>query len=460
MIKSKNLQKIVRAKQCWSVFLLSLVIAACGNSRRPGLSDKELFAKRKVETLQETEEQEPDFSDMEDKVVPAGIKYRESRAVDPAHPPVVLDIANRNLNIRKFNLSDYYAKVRYVKIKHPLPVKEGNFLFDAKYQISYENGMSSGSGLNSQFSFYNDSIVAGDVFFGYHSYDNDGKFLHTVKTYDFQKVYDVSKNTISYDRDDYMKALARDANNRSNNRFRVNDETMASYVYNRTDTSSTDFLFTFGLKGDTLCRFRNYNPMYDPNKKRSPISWRPPARMYYFEGILTVNQAMNDTVYRMTAPNRLVPVYVINYGPYKLDIDLADDFSNKYFPDKWKETDKFVLFTYNKDRDFPNNRTNGIVKFFYAYYDKQSRQFYHFCDETTIPEQQFLIENQVPDTLPFMLSSVNIMEKHLWVCYSKKRLEEIIENKEFASLPSEQQNKLKTMQNELDDSEVLIMILE
>ena len=436
------------------------LIAACGNSRRPGLSDKELFAQRKVETLQETEEQEPDFSGMEDYIVPAGIKYRESRTVDPAHPPVLLDIANRNLNIKKFNLSDYYSKVRYIKMKHPLPTKEGNFLFDAKYKISYENGMTSGSGLNSQFSFYNDSIVAGDAFFGYHSYDYEGNFLHTVKTYDFHKVYDVSQNTISYDRDDYVKAMAGDANNRNNNRFRVDEKTMASYVYNRTDTSSNDFLFTFSLKGDTLCRFRNDNPKYDPNKKRSPISWNDRPNIYYYEGTLTIRQSMNDTVYRMIAPNRLVPAYVLKLGSYKLDIDLADDFSNKFFPDKWKETDKYVLFTYNRDYDSRHNRDNGIVKFFYAYYDKQSCQFYHFCEETTIPEQQFLIENPIPDALPFMLSSANVGEKNLWVCYSKKRLEEIIKNKEFASLPSEQQTKLKTMQNELDDSEALIMILE
>ena len=59
-----------------------------------------------------------------------------------------------------------------------------------------------------------------------------------------------------------------------------------------------------------------------------------------------------------------------------------------------------------------------------------------------------------------MLSYTEIEDNQLRVVYTKKRLEEISKSKEFASLPAEQQNKLKTMQNELDDSEVLIMILE
>ena len=56
----------------YRIFLIILIVAACGNSRRPGLSDKDLFAQRKVETVQEPEEQAPDFSDMENYIVPMG----------------------------------------------------------------------------------------------------------------------------------------------------------------------------------------------------------------------------------------------------------------------------------------------------------------------------------------------------------------------------------------------------
>ena len=439
--------------------LIILIIAACGKNRRPGLSDTELFAQKETaDTLRQT----PKDSIVEeaDSVVPPGIRYAESRAVDPANPPVVLDIANRKLNIKKFNLSDYYTKVRYVKIKHPMPPAEGNFLFDADYYVGLPNGAMSGYGLSSHFYFMNDSIVAGDVFYGFYSYDNEGKFLHTIKTYDFPKTYDASKNKISYAQDDYERAISKDAANKNNNRFRVDDKTMASYVYNRRDTLSNDFLFTFSAKGDTLCRFRNYNPKPDKNKKGLSISWSDSPNIYLYKGMVTVRQSMNDTVYRLSVPNRLIPAYVLKLGAYKLDISLAEDFSNKFFPDKWKETDKYVLFTYNKDRDFPNNRAKGNVKFFYSYYDKKSRQLYHFCEGTTIPEEEFFVENSVPDALPFILSYSDISDNQLRVYYSKKRLEEIIKNKGFASLSPEQQSKIKTMQSDLGESEVLIMILE
>ena len=440
--------------QLFFYLLIFLFLAACGKSRRPGLPDMELFAQKEtIDTLQKTS---IDF-DAETYVVPPGIKYTESRAVDPANPPVVIDIENRKLNIKKFDLSDYYTQVRYVKLKHPMPVAEGNFLFDARYRMTGEHTLVSGS-FNSDFNFMKDSIVAGDVYFGFYSYDYQGNFLHTIKTFDFSKVYDVSQNMISCDQNDFRRAMEEiSGNNRNNNRIRVNDEIMVSYVYNRIDTLKEDFLITFSLKGDTLCRFRNYNPK--PDKKGVPIT-APSARMYFNDGIFTIQQAMNDTIYRMTSPNRLVPAYVLNYGSYKLDIALAGDFSEKFFPDIWRETDKYVLFTYDRNYDSKNNRKGGLVTFFYSYYDKRSKQFYHFCEETAIPKQEFFIDNTVPEALPFILSYAGVEEKSIWVCYSKKRLEEISKNKGFASLSPEQQNKLKTLQNELDDSEVLIMILE
>jgi len=436
--------------------LIFLIITACGKSKRPGLSDSELFAQKETaDTVRQTSKD----SITEDYVVPPGIKYAESRAIDLANPPVVLDIANRKLNIRKFNLSDYYTKVRYIKIKHPMPPAEGNFLFDVDYYVTMKQGAMSGSGLSSRFSFKKDSIIAGDVFFGYYSYDNEGNFLHTIKTYDFPKTYDASQNKISYNQDDYIRAVSEGSTRKNNNRIKVDDKTMASYVYNPFDTLKR-FLFTFDIKGDTLCRFQNYN--FVPEMKKNAYVAPPSPNIYYYNGQLTVNQSLNDTVYRVVSPNRLIPAYVLNYGPYRLDVQTAfyGDQSQKLRLNTWREDKQYILFTYTQNYDCLNNRRNGSVKFFYAYYDKKSRQLYHFSEGTTIPKEEFFIENSVPDALPFILSYSEISDNQLRVYYSKKRLEEIIKNKGFASLSPEQQSKIKTMQNDLGESEVLIMILE
>ena len=367
-----------------SVFLLA---AACGKSKGPGLSDKELFTQKETTDKTQQSKQETVSLDTGTYLVPPGIKYTESRAVDPANPPVVIDIANRKLNIKKFNMSDYYTKVRFIKIKHPMPANEGNFLFDADYHISFENGAISGSGLCSRFSFMKDSIVAGDVYFGYYSYDYEGKFLHTIKTYDFPKVYNASKNTISYNREDYISAMGKNGAVKSSG-YHADKETLARYVY----TLSRDFLFTFSLKGDTLCRFRNYNPIPEI-KKRSAYPNPLPPDIYYYGNQLTIRQSMNDTVYRLIPPNRLLPVYVLNFGSYKIDIQtyIFGNQAKYLLPYTWKEANRYILFVYTQNRDNKINRKDGSVKFFYSYYDKKTRQFYHFSEGMTLPADELFI---------------------------------------------------------------------
>ena len=458
----------------YRIFLIILVVAACGNRRSPGLSDKDLFAQRKVETLQELEEQAPDFPDMETYVVPAGIKYKESRAVDPAHPPMVINIANRNLNIRKFNLNDYYNKVRYVKLKHPNAANITSF---------------------PRTRFTEDYIITGNNY-GLHCFDKEGSFLYTIETnnmpepdregrimfsfsdlkgyyagrnginnvngnYCLYKIMDDSKCTLClFDLTRAERIMTRQLPAVENYSYLSSDnKSIVSYVYDPV-RAPKNLLFTFDLKGDTLCRFPSYHPI--PVITGGSYNSPPSPDVYYYDKQLTIRQSLNDTVYRLISPNRLVPAYVLNFGAYGADVPtyFRGNLSEKLLPDIWKESEQYILFVYLQNRDTPNNRRDGSVQFFYSYFDKISRQFYHFSEKTSTPPEQFFMENPVPGALPFMLSYTEIEDNQLRVVYTKKRLEEISKSKEFASLPAEQQNKLKTMQNELDDSEVLIMILE
>ena len=126
----------------------------------------------------------------------------------------------------------------------------------------------------------------------------------------------------------------------------------------------------------------------------------------------------------------------------------------------WFETDRYIFFTYSLGRNTPNNRRNELVKFYYSYFDKNKQQLYHLNEGSDAPENEFIVENLITNGLPFLLSRVTIDTNRLYVSFSKKRLEEIIKHKGFSSLPHEQQNRLKTFQQELDDNEVIIMILQ
>jgi len=134
--------------------------------------------------------------------------------------------------------------------------------------------------------------------------------------------------------------------------------------------------------------------------------------------------------------------------------------SDRIFPYQWRETDRYILFIYTLIQDNKNNGGGESVTFFYSYFDKKSRQLYHFFEGTTRLDSQLFMENSVSGALPFILSYAEIEDHQLSVIYSKKRLDDIIKSRGFSSLPLEQRNKLKTLYHELDDSEVLIMILE
>ena len=495
MFKNRNFSKnLPYPKSIKIILLIFLIMAACVNKRRPGLSDKELFAQQNDSAMQESEKV-PDFSDMETYVIPPGIKFKESRVVDPAHPPIVLDIANRKLNIRKFNLSDYYTQVRYVKLKHPKSATEGNFLLDIRggsigFVDEKIRRFFNTMDIYSKFKFTDDYIIAGDACFGLHCYDKEGKFLYTIESNDYPKVYDASRVSISFNAPDLQGFYGKISVNGNNCLYCVKEDnetmlcfydltlkkrimtrpierralildhqSMADYV-DEPVRAPEDFLLTFDLKGDTLCRFPNYNPI--PVTKGGSYTSPPSPFIYYFNKQLTIQQTLNDTVYRVISPNRLIPVYVLNFGTYRADVQtyLFGNISEKLIPNTWKETDQYILFGYTQNIPSPLNKQNGSVQFFYSYFDKKSRQFYHFSEGTSIPFDQYFMENPIPDALPFMWSYAETEDHQFRVIYTKKRLEEISKNKEFASLSTEQQNKLKMLQNELEDNEVLIMILE
>ena len=418
-------------------------------------------------------------------VVPEGIKYKELRAVDPANPPVVIDVGNRNLNIKKFDLNDYYTQVRYIKLKYPSSAKEGNFLSDTQVEVGGSTYMSN----NSEFFFTDDYIVAGDYCFGIHCYDRDGNFLYTIESNDYPKSYSSLNNRLTFNRDDVKgywggfsavknkclyyvkednteklflydltqkKRIMTRQSGVSFNYYLLDDNSMANYVYKLTG-KTRDFLFTFDMKGDTLCRFPNYHPI--PEQHRLSPEWHD---AYYYDNRLTVRQSLNDTVFRVVSPNRLIPVYVWNFGTYRVDIQtaLTEEQPDKMRPTFWKESEKYILLVYNQNRNTFNNREQGLVKFFYAFYDRKSRQLFHMNEGVIVEPPEFFIENSIPDALPFILSHASIGKKQLSVVFSKKRMENMMKKKGFASLPAEQREKLKTLQNELADNEVLIMVLQ
>lgn len=471
-----------------NIVLLLFIIGgmlACGGGKKQGLSTPEEKDKStEVSAIYESEE-------VMDTIIPApGVKYKGTRVVDPASPPIKINLADRNKEDKTLDVANYYSKVKYVKLKHPLPSEQGGFLGDANMHMYYEQGSSSGRGINSNVYLTKGKIVAGDRYFGYHCYDKDGTFEYSIVTMNRLPDYNAKTRTISINWDKSLRMLgsftvlsdnclfATSENGKSKMFFHnmdkrknylerpsfggevylLNPTTFVSYAYRIQDESQNVFFGSLDYKGDILCTFLNYNPLVKNQKKAST---NPDQRfLYYYNDQLTIRQAYNDTIYRMVSEKELKPAYVMYFGKQKLDSEtgLYGDKSDKLIPYTWTETSDFIFIMYTKNYDCPNTRNNGSVIFNYAYYDKASKKLYNIPSHK-VPEE-FVISNSIEGGIPLIGNNMSANGKQLHIGYTKSQLESIIKQKDFTSLAQPQQDNLKKHYEELGDQEMLVMTLE
>jgi hypothetical protein len=465
--------------------LAVLLIAGCsGNSRKLTLPPAEESSSEKLTVNAQFEAET-----VLDTIIPRpGVKFKEVRKSDPSVPPVRLNLAQVSEE-KAFTLTDYYSSVKYVKLKHPFAEQGRGFLANIACTVTFESGggmMSSGT--NSSVFLTDGNIVAGDFVFGYHCYDREGNFIYTIAAMEELPEYG---NTISmqltsqttfitrlsvFDDNCVIQTMrGRDRRMELHNiasrktylsrpysgarAMLLSPESFISYQYSVLAPEREPFMYAFETKGDTLCGFMNGNPLV-PSIKKGVYTNPDGGEFYYYNSIPTVRQAYNDTVYRVTAPNELTAAYVLDLGERKVDVATAlfGDKSGRLIPNEWIEADRFVLITHTENYDCPNNRNNHSVKFFYSCYDKATGRLYRIPFDG-FPDD-FLLPNGMDDGLPFFFGNIRVHDRNLYVCYTKAQLENILKDKNFASLPPAQQEKARALHDELDKGEMLVMILE
>lgn len=467
------------------LFLASMIIS-CGGGKKQGLEDKP-----KAESEENNLNQVYESEEVMDTVIPnKGVKYKGMRKVDAANLPVKLNLAGTGKEDKTFDVADFYSKARYVKLKHPLPSEEGGFLGDASVSILFERGAHMMGGMNSNIFLSKDKIIAGDDFFGYHCYDKDGKFEAVIVSRETLPNYNKQKNELTLDfsksSESIMSFSVLDDNCFyyivKNNKPRMyfhnltskknylerpgwygranlySPTTVASYTYNPGNPNPAPTFMMFDYKGDTLSVFMNHNPLITPQKKSNT---NPDGQfVYYYDNQLSMRQAYNDTVYRVVSEKELKPIYVMDFGNRRLDPETGfyGDKTNKLIPNEWVEASDFVFIIYTENYDCPNNRNNHTVKFNYNVYDKKSKTLYNIPSDK-FPEE-FLIHNSIEGGIPLIGSKLKANGEQLYVGYTKPQLESIINHSDFSSLPQSQQDKLKSLNEDLGGQEMLVMILE
>lgn len=424
-----------------------------------------------------------------------GIKEVEIRSVDPANPPVILDFTAK-LNTQPFSLKDHFTKATCVTLRHPLPLEQGGFLYDASIVISYDQGMSSSRGVNTNVQICDGHILTTDLF-GALVYDKNGQLIDSTHLSHIDKLkYKVASQEIEYEaknrkvttqglslagnnmyqyieRDTVNNYFKMDWNSLKDNKLvqeiRFIDQRHTAYLTRLNDSTlinisgnfmSPDLLKTFDKNTyDTLCVFKNYNL---PTIKITGSYAFPEELVTYFnKDKFYFRQPFNDTIFSIAASNRIKPEYVFQFGENRLDINtgLQGDKSQKNVIKGWMDANDFILITFSKNYDCPNTRNENSVIYSYGLYDKAKKQLTLLPGGHIYPEE-FFLPAELPDGIPVILGELSWQDDKLVSSYTKRKLQAMQKMKNFSQLPTTQQDRVRKLAESLADNEMIVMTLE
>ena len=451
------------------LLLLSSQLCSCQNRNSPNLSEQRLIELMNDSTIfPRLELRNPDDE------IPAGVRYSEIRAIDPSAPPAIIDIVGNLNNKKTFKLSDIASSVRYVILQQPPHTKnyvilgftsddehifistihglfcysaEGHYLYTLKHQREY-TGTQGGI---KQF-IPNSGHGNIDLF--------DGKLVHrTIGNENQISIFDVNEL---------------DAQMRFNNQpFEVRTtDAIPKYQIpfgrfsgggNRLFMDDHSFLhdqngsFTsFSINGDTICKFNDYIPRIFV----SPATYIGfSSNIYRINGQVTLVRGNNDTVFRITPPNRITPAFIMNWGAYKPDFNNRTTEGSLHFRD-WIETPLFIFIRYIEGRDTPAHGEQRSAKDHWAIYDKTAKTLTHHITSVKpiitgnvlmIPP---LIENDIhPVGMPFWPHGINHRDE-MFMIFSKDQIEYYITTGNY------QNDKLQDIYNNMPDDSFCIMIVK
>ena len=378
-----------------SIILISLFALACGKSRRPGLSDKKLFVQ---EETTDTLLQEFINFDAGMSVVPSGIKYTESRAVDPANPPVVLDIEKAlHQGAEDIPLSSIGKSVRYIKTTLPknmsvldFVIRDDTLFVSCRDQDTNRQCIvpytSDGIFMNSIWDVTPNGITKkyhpdfeeevmpsissqesrernqpppppglppwskGDKIIFNINFDHTGKYIHyTISRWLDTEHPEYRKHIVSSLNGMQMAVSSERFNEPPHSAFYLPSDGWI-HVYRTLDNwfkKSPWCLITFSSHGDTLCRFANYNPVTPVNVSAGMTTEKIIA--YFYNDRLNFRTDYADTIFRVVAFDRILPVYAIHTGKYKLFAieGLKGQIDNKVYIENIRETQSFLFVSIN-----------------------------------------------------------------------------------------------------------------
>jgi hypothetical protein len=484
------------------VFLL-MIFTSCRNNRLKA-NEKEL-AKEILSREKELEKEvQKDSSPGSKNYQSASFKKKEIRSVDIQRPPVRIDLPETKNNIKKFKLSDVASSVTYIKLQTPPDTlllydhffyrpdlmsiirSDGEqiifqgifgltrFNIKGEYQETIwknETGIEMrGAGVmwkpmefvgvmpNNPVSVTNGNI--------YYSFNDGPAGQGSFMKYKFAKNKPISiqsrteipgtgilpGDTLSWTR---QKPLER-----FDLIYGIGNDAWAGINQKLNAGKTGSLLVTFNDNGDTLCKFTDYDRIV--NFTHSSFRNSANLESYTYNGLLTIKQEYNDTLFRLIPPDRLLPAYIISFGDntvkYMDGLNPEFDLSGKYMLNSLFEANDFLLMRYTQNNDSPNNRRKGTVKFYNVLFDKKQGKVYQEPGFFLLPED---FKNDIDGGLPFWPDYIT-PQGEMMKLVSVKRMNDYISSDAFtkADISIEQRQKLSSMISGLKPVDMIIMIVK
>jgi hypothetical protein len=420
-------------KNLSSLLLLLLILSPTLSCHHNRLKTNEKELAKEIIT-QEKEKEDADKVSSEKKLADTlnrhqgGFRLKENRSVDPAHPPLIIDIAGNLNNVKDISLTDVAASITYIRIE---PVPDSTIPVDLKFNY-----------------YLMDNYIIARNLYGIHLYSKDGRYLRSVVKNQYTGV-NVKDGSVMFFSDYTMKGGGMSVWAAGNKLFyNYRNNIIGQKYIMEYDCSSTQLMpyykfdpekpdqisglgkiavdlnhgkteppkphshngmfggpveFLFSERSEYMLDQHSYAvPVYDNNMMvilnnngdtLSTFSMLEKLKNYTKElqrgtdygtqyehkGKLYLRPEFNDTVFQVIPPNRLLPVYLIKLGSYKVSKQLGVDpdfkLTGKIIPGEWAETKDYIFITYTKDDyDCQVTRKKKTVKIYHAIYSKLNHQ--------------------------------------------------------------------------------------
>lgn len=520
MMKPKN-HKLTKTALVVLILALGL-FASCGKNR---LKTDEKALTKQILTEEEQlaheaglrAEREKQLADSIAKL-PKGFRFKEEREASLQNPPVVINIAENLENMADLKLSDVATDIQYIRLEpvpdtdHPRNIKYkyylmdnylvalniyGTHLFtkDGKYIRSIVKNQLSGveyNEKNNYLMFWNDyTLVGGGTSVWargntlFYLYSNNITGQQVIMEYDCSKEQTLLNTGFNPENPSAINGLGeisidlKHGNTTPPPPRKHQGMWSASPegLYEQSGIFSPDrntyiarlhgknMLGILGNQGDTLAIFSKHEQL--KNYTKELMRGTDSGTQYEKGGNLFFRSNFNDTIFQVVPPNKLLPVYVLNLGKYKVSmqegVDPDASLEGKIIPMDWADSKNYIFLTFTKDSyDCPNTRKNKSVKIYHALFSKSSQQL-QIVKANPVDYDAPVLLNDIDGGYPVWPLSYQIGSKgEIMLSLKGSDLKSKVKSKRFSesTAPSDKKEKLKQLAGSAADEDDILMIIK